>query len=114
MNKHIFNIIHYSIGDYLLVSRLLSGDTISWEESKVKLLSSRATNHASSIRKIVRSFECIENETVPTTTSYYEVYKMNPDYKSNFQELKMLYETNKRFMKRLNKKLEKIAESKSS
>ena len=109
MNKHTFKIEHYSISDYLLVSRLLAGDTISWEQSKTKLLSSRATNNATSVRKIIGNFNCIENIKVPTLDSYYEVYKLNEDYRVHFQESKMMYEANERFMKRLNKKLEKVA-----
>ena len=109
MNKHTFKIEHYSISDYLLVSRLLAGDTVSWEDAKVKLLSSRATNNATSVRKIVGNFECIENIKIPTLDSYYEEYKLNKDYITHFQELKMMYEANDRFMKRLNRKLEKVA-----
>jgi len=109
MKKHTFKIEHYSISDYLLVSRLLAGDTISWEQAKVKLLSSRATNNATSVRKIIGNFECIENIKIPTLGSYYEEYKLNQDYTTHFQELKMMYEDNDRFMKRLNRKLEKVA-----
>ena len=109
MNKHTFKIEHYSISDYLLVSRLLAGDTVSWEDAKVKLLSSRATNNATSVRKIVGNFECIENIKIPTLGSYYEEYKLNKDYTTHFQELKMMYEASVHFMKRLNKKLEKVA-----
>ena len=109
MNKHTFKIEHYSISDYLLVSRLLAGDTVSWEDAKVKLLSSRATNNATSVRKIVGNFECIENIKIPTLGSYYEEYKLNKDYTTHFQELKMMYEANDHFMKRLNRKLEKVA-----
>lgn len=108
MENEIFNIKHYLTGDYLLVSRLLNGDTVSWEESKVKLLSSRATNHATSIRKIIGDFDCIHNEVVITKASYYERYKINPKFKEQFQKLKMMYETNSKFMNRFNKKLEKI------
>jgi len=108
MNKFTFKIEHYSISDYLLVSRLLAGDTVSWEQSKVKLLSSRATNNATSVRKTIGHFNCIENVKVPTLDSYYEVYKLNEDYRVHFQELKMLYESNEKFVKRLNRKLEKV------
>lgn len=109
MDKQTFKIEHYSISDYLLVSRLLAGDTVSWEQSKVKILSSRATNNATSVRKIIGNFNCIENVKVPTLDSYYEEYKLNEDFRRHFQELKMMYESNDRFVKRLNKKLEKIA-----
>jgi len=104
----VFKIEHYLIGDYLLVSRLLAGDTVSWEESKEKLLSSRATNHATNVRNIIGHFDCIENESVKTIDSYYERYKLNKKYIYHFQKLKMIYETNEKFMKRLNRKLEKI------
>jgi len=103
-----FKIETYSIGDYLLVSRLLNDDTVSWEESKVKLLSSRATNHATSVRKIIGKFDCILNDKVPTLASYYEKYRLNPKFREQFQELKMMYETNSKFMNRFNRKLEKI------
>ena len=43
----------YSIGDYLLISRLINGDTISWYEAKEKLLSSRAA-YADHIRTASR------------------------------------------------------------
>lgn len=109
MNDNILKIEHFSIGDYMLVSRLLAGDTVSWEESKIKLFSSRATNHATSVRKIIGNFDCIENEAVDTLASYYERYKLNPEYREKFQILKMMYESNERFINRLNKKLEKIA-----
>lgn len=109
MNKHILNIKTYHVGDYLLTSRLLAGDSVSWEESKIKLLSSRATNHATSVRKIIGHFECINNEVVPTIASYFERYTLNENYRKQFQELKMVYETNPKFMNRLNKRLEKIA-----
>lgn len=108
MNDIIFKIESYSIGDYLLVSWLLNGDTVSWEESKIKLLSSRATNHATNVRKIIGHFDCIENEVVPTIASYYERYKLNPTYKEHFQKLKISYEINAKFMNRLNQKQEKI------
>lgn len=98
----------YSIGDYLLVSRLINGDTISWDEAKEKLLSSRATNHATSVRKIIGNFDCIQNEQIETIASYYERYKLHPKYKDEFQELKMIYESNSKFMDRFNKKIEKI------
>lgn len=108
MNKHTFKIESYSISDYLLVSRLLAGDAISWEQSRAKLLSSRATNHATSVRKIIGNFNCIKNVKVPTLDSYYEVYKLNEDFKIHFEELKMLYESSEKFIKRLNRKLEKV------
>ena len=98
----------YSIGDYLLISRLINGDTISWYEAKEKLLSSRATNHATSVRKIIGNFDCIQNEQIETIASYYERYKLNPKYKDEFQKLKMQYESDKKFMDRFNKKMEKI------
>ena len=101
----------YSIGDYLLVSRLLNGDTISWEESRVKLLSSRATNHASSIRKIVGNYDCIQNIQITTSGSYYEKYKLNPLFVNQFQKLKMQYENNPKFMNRLYARLEKIKQT---
>lgn len=106
--KKIYIIETYSIGDYLLISRLINGDTISWYEAKEKLLSSRATNHATSVRKIIGNFDCIQNEQIETIASYYERYKLNPKYKDEFQELKMIYESNKKFMDRFNKKMEKI------
>lgn len=105
-NKYIIK--SYSIGDYLLVSRLLNGDTISWEEAKNKLLSSRATNHATNVRKIIGNFDCIQNEHIDTIDSYYERYKLNPEFKNEFQKLKMIYESNSKFMDRFNKKIEKI------
>jgi cell shape-determining protein MreC len=98
----------YSIGDYLLVSRLLNGDTISWDEAKEKLLSSRATNHATNVRKIINNFDCILNEHIDTIASYYERYTLNPKFRNEFQELKMIYESNSKFMDRFNKKIEKI------
>ena len=106
--KKIYIIETYSIGDYLLISRLINGDTISWYEAKEKLLSSRATNHATSVRKIIGNFDCIQNEQIETIASYYERYKLNPKYKNEFQELKMIYESNSKFMDRFNKKIEKI------
>jgi len=108
MKDIIFKIDTYSIGDYLLISRLLSGDTISWDEAKEKLLSSRATNHATNVRKIIGDFDCIHNEVIPTIASYYERYKINPKFREQFQKLKMMYETNSKFMNRFNIKLEKI------
>lgn len=108
MKDTIFKIETYSIGDYLLVSRLLSGDAISWDEAKEKLLSSRATNHATNVRKIIGDFDCIHNEVIPTIASYYERYKINPKFREQFQKLKMMYETNSKFMNRFNRKLEKI------
>lgn len=98
----------YYVGDYLLISRLLSGDTVAWDEAKEKLLSSRATNHASNVRKIIDNFDCIINEHITTIDSYYERYKLNPQFKNEFKELKMIYELNSKFMDRFNKKIEKI------
>ena len=109
MNKHTLKVEHYSISDYLLISRLLAGDKVSWEDGKIKILSSRAANNATSVRKTIGNFDCIENIKVPTLGSYFDVYKLNEEYREHFQELKMLYESNKTFVKRLNKKFEKIA-----
>ena len=106
-----FAISTFLVSDYLLISRLLNGDSISWEESKVKILSSRVTNHASNVRKLIGNFDCIKNEVVNTETSYYEKYTLNPNYKESFQTAKNKYESNPIFMKRLNKKLEKINRS---
>lgn len=103
----IYNIKTYSVSDYLLVSRLLSDDLISWEDSKTKLLSSRATNHVSSIRKIIGEFNCIQNIVIETPTSYYEKYKLNPNFKAAFQRLKNQFEENEKFVNRLKTKLEK-------
>ena len=108
MNKHTFKIDHYSISDYLLISRLLAGDTVSWEDAKIKILSSRATNNATSVRKIIGNFNCIKNVKIPTMASYFEEYKLNDDYRTHFEQLKMLYESNPKFVKRLNRKLEKV------
>ena len=109
MGHHTFKIEYYYVSDYLLVSRLLNGDTVSWENAKDKILSSRASNNATSVRKIVGHFECIENVRIDTIGSYYEEYKLNKDYVSHFQDLKMMYESNSTFMNRLNKRLEKVA-----
>lgn len=103
-----YPIVSYSISDYLLISRLLEDELISWEDSKIKLLSSRATNHVSNVRKIVGDFSCIENITIETPTSYYEKYKLNPNFKEVFQKIKNQFESNPKFMKRLNNRLEKI------
>lgn len=105
----IFNIESYLISDYLLVSCLLNGETLSWEESKIKILSSRAANHVSNVRKIIGNFNCIKNEAVNTMDSYYEQYKLNKEFIQEFQDLKMQYESNVKFIKRLNKKMEKIS-----
>ena len=102
-----YPIVSYSISDYLLIKRLLDDELISWEDSKIKLLSSRATNHVSNIRKIVGNFNCIENVTIETPTSYYEKYKLNPNFKEVFQKIKNQFESNPKFMKRLNNRLEK-------
>jgi len=106
--EKVFKIEAYSIGDYLLISRLLNGDTVSWDEAKEKLLSSRATNHATNVRKLIGDFNCIENEIIPTLASYYERYKINPQYIEQFQSLKMMYEQNAKFIQRFNTKMEKI------
>jgi len=108
MNKHTFKIEHYSISDYLLVSRLLAGDAVSCEDAKVKILSSRATNNATSVRKIIGNFNCIQNVKIPTLDSYFEEYRLNEDYRTQFKQLKLLYEDNPKFVKRLNRKLEKL------
>ena len=103
-----YPIVSYSISDYLLISRLLDNELISWEDSKTKLLSSRATNHVSNVRKIVGNHNCIENIAIKTSTSHYDKYKLNPHFKEVFREIKKQFESNQEFVKRLNNRLEKI------
>lgn len=102
-----YPIVSYSTSDYLLIKRLLDDELISWEDSKIKLLSSRAPNHVSNVRKIVGNPNCIENITIPTLTSHYDKYKLNPLFKEVFQKIKNQFESNPKFMKRLNNRLEK-------
>jgi hypothetical protein len=102
-----YTIVSYCVSDYLLITRLLNDDLISWDEAKIKLLSSRATNHVSNVRKIVGDFNCIKNITIETPTSYFQKYKLNPEFKEVFQKIKNQFESNPNFMKRLNNRLEK-------
>ncbi len=100
----IFIIDKYLTSDYLLICKLLEGEWLCAATAH-KILSTRITNHTNNIRKIL-GVGCIKNIAVSTTSSYYERYIINEDYRQKFIDLKAVYEADKLCMDRVYRRLE--------